>query len=52
MAVFGHSGSQAPQLIHSLVIVVAISQPNLSLNVGKPFHESAARRIKLIDVER
>jgi hypothetical protein len=24
MAVFGHSGSQAPQLMHSLVITVAI----------------------------
>jgi hypothetical protein len=24
MAVFGHSGSQAPQLMHSLVIIVAI----------------------------
>src|SRR5712692_2286385 len=26
MAVLGHSGSQAPQLIHSLVIIVAIQQ--------------------------
>src|SRR5438552_17639674 len=25
MAVFGHSGSQAPQLMHSLVITVAIA---------------------------
>jgi hypothetical protein len=24
MAVFGHSGSQAPQLMHSAVIIVAI----------------------------
>jgi len=27
MAVFGHSGSQAPQLMHSLVITVAIGDP-------------------------
>src|SRR5438552_16824288 len=27
MAVFGHSGSQAPQLMHSLVIIVAIGDP-------------------------
>jgi hypothetical protein len=27
MAVFGHSGSQAPQLMHSLVIIVAIVRP-------------------------
>jgi hypothetical protein len=26
MAVFGHSGSQAPQLMHSLVIIVAIAK--------------------------
>ena len=26
MAVFGHSGSQAPQLMHSLVIIVAIDE--------------------------
>jgi hypothetical protein len=25
MAVFGHSGSQAPQLMHSLVIIVAMT---------------------------
>jgi len=25
--VFGHSGSQAPQLMHSLVIIVAIGDP-------------------------
>jgi hypothetical protein len=25
MAVFGHSGSQAPQLMHSLVIIVAMA---------------------------
>src|SRR5438094_2377772 len=27
MAVFGHSGSHAPQLMHSLVIIVAIGDP-------------------------
>src|SRR6266446_10457478 len=27
MAVFGHSGSQAPQFMHSLVIIVAIGDP-------------------------
>jgi hypothetical protein len=26
MALFGHSGSHAPQLIHSLVIIVAIEE--------------------------
>jgi hypothetical protein len=26
MAVFGHSGSHAPQLMHSLVIIVAIDR--------------------------
>ena len=26
MAVFGHSGSQAPQLMHSLVIIVAMGR--------------------------
>jgi hypothetical protein len=26
MAVFGHSGSQAPQLMHSAVIIVAIEK--------------------------
>src|SRR5438094_677428 len=31
MAVFGHSGSQAPQLMHSLVITVAIEWPSFEL---------------------
>jgi len=48
MAVFGHSGSHAPQLIHSLVIVVAISQPDLAKLCF--FQESAPRFIDLINV--
>jgi hypothetical protein len=34
MAVFGHSGSQAPQLMHSAVIIVAIRADPLPV-VGK-----------------
>jgi hypothetical protein len=30
MAVFGHSGSQAPQLMHSLVMTVAMPDPEIS----------------------
>src|SRR5438477_2813563 len=34
MAVFGHSGSQAPQLMHSLVITVAIEWSSFDLPAG------------------
>ena len=34
MAVFGHSGSQAPQLMHSLVIIVAMGGSNSPARAG------------------
>src|SRR5262245_48553420 len=36
MAVFGHSGSHAPQLMHSLVMIVAIDRGTLRVKLRFP----------------
>src|SRR5882762_8422779 len=49
MAVFGHSGSHAPQLMHSLVIVVAIDAESSRVSCcslttfGRTFNSSGRR---------
>jgi phage minor structural protein len=40
IAVFGHSGSQAPQLMHSSVIIIAISCLILSLKIPKQKYDN------------
>src|SRR3972149_11691708 len=45
MASFGHSGSQAPQLMHSSVIVVAIGRSLLRLETGATLRNRAAKSI-------
>ncbi len=45
MAVFGHSGSQAPQLMHSLVITVAIEWPSFDLPASVGRRVPLARRL-------
>src|SRR5437016_3475786 len=49
MAVFGHSGSHAPQLMHSLVITVAIhrTSPRILQSRTIPTRASARKRATL-----
>jgi hypothetical protein len=42
MAVLGHSGSQAPQLMHSLVIIVAMTAPEYHPG-DEPFKQTSRR---------